>query len=148
MLNKHSMKIGKYEFKTCDKYLTQDGELIKAIIVSKGCVICIYNQHPKDLDWSVEEVCNRMVEALDDKDFREVFKYGHNYLSKDVKDEALNEEQLDKLIKLEENIRDFLDDFSIYENREIKSVCFDLWEIVNKISRIYMDNIKVSDENP
>ena len=141
MLNKHSMKIGKYEFKTCDKHLTQDGELLKAEIISNGCVICIYNQHPKELDWSTEEVCNRMVETLDDNDFRELFKYGHTYLAKDVKDEALNEEQLDKLIELKENIREFLDDFTLCENREIKSISFDLWEMITKISNAYMNNV-------
>ena len=133
--------MGKYEFKTCDKHLTQDGELIKAEIISNGCVICIYNQHPKDLDWSIEEVCNRMVEALEDKDFRELFKYGHNYLAVNIEEEELKEEDLDKLIKLKESIKDYITDFENYENREIKSVCFDLWEIVNKISRVYMDNV-------
>ena len=148
MLNKHSMKIGKYEFKTCDKYLTQDGELVNAIIASNGCVICIYNQDEKEMDWSTEEVCNRMVEALDDKDFRGVFKYGHNYLAVNIEEEELKEEDLDKLIKLRESIKDYITDFENYENREIKSVCFDLWEIVNKISNVYVNNVNVSDVNP
>lgn len=148
MLNKHSKKIGDYEFRTCDKHLIQDGELTKGQIISNGCVICIYNQHPKELDWSTEEVCNRMVEALDDKDFRELFKYGHEYLAGNIEEEELKEEDLDKLIKLKASIRDYIADFENYENREIKRVCFDLWEIVNKISRIYMDNVKVSDDNP
>ena len=54
--------------------------------MSNGCVICIYNQHPKELYWSTEEVCNRMVKALDDKDFRELFKYGHEYLEDNTED--------------------------------------------------------------
>ena len=135
------MKMGKYEFRTCDKYLTQDGELVKAEIISNGCVICIYNQHPKEMDWSTEEVCNRMVEALEDKDFRELFKYGHEYLSVNIEEEELKEEDLDKLIKLKESIKDYISDFENYENREIKSVCFDLWEIVNKISNVYVNNV-------
>ena len=86
MLQKHNKRIGKYEFRTCDKHLIQDGKLVKAEIMSNGCVICIYNQHPKELDWSTEEVCNRMVGALDDKDFRELFKYGHEYLEDNTED--------------------------------------------------------------
>ena len=152
MLQKHNKRIGDYEFRTCDKHLIQQGELIKAEIVKwqkDSCyTVCIYNQHPKELDWSTEEVCDRMVRVLDDEDFRELFKYGHQYLAGNIEEEKLKEEDLDKLIKLKDSIKDYIADFESYDNREIRSVCFDLWEIVNKISRIYMDNVNVSDEKP
>ena len=77
-----------------------------------------------------------------------MFKYGHGYLAGNIEEEELKEEDLDKLIKLKASIRDYIANFENYENREIRSVCFDLWEIVNKISKIYIDNVKVSDDNP
>lgn len=152
MLNKHSKRLGDYEFRTCNRHLTQDGELVKAEIVkwkSDSCyTVCYYEQHERDLDWSAKEACDRIVRCLDDEDFRELFKYGHDYLAGNIEEEELKEEDLDKLIKLKASIRDYIADFENYENREIKSVCFDLWEIVNKISRIYMDNVNVCNEKP
>lgn len=152
MLQKHNKVIGNYEFRTCDKHLIQQGELIKAEIVKwqkDSCyTICIYNQHPKESYWNVEEVCDRMVGVLDDKDFRELFKYGHNYLVNNVKEEKLEDKDLDKLIKLKACIKNYIADFENYDNREIRSVCFDLEQIVNEINKIYLDNIEVSKEKP
>ena len=86
MLPKHNKRIGKYEFRTCDKYLMSEGELIKAEIVEWGISSCwtitIFNC--EDSYWHSREVSNRMVECISDLDFQEVFKYAHKYLEENT----------------------------------------------------------------
>ena len=140
MLNKHSMKIGKYEFKTCDKYLTQDGELVNAIIASNGCVICIYNQDEKEMDWSTEEVCNRMVETLDDKDFRELFKYGHEYLGKTVKPYEFTQEHLSAMVRFKNSVDKFIKDIYGCRDEETLGLAHEAMRLGDKMYSIYHNN--------
>lgn len=88
MLPKHNKRIGKYEFRTCDKYLISESELIKGEIVEWGEKFCwtitIFNY--EDGYWHSREIGNRLVDCISDSDFQEVFKYAHKYLEENTAD--------------------------------------------------------------
>ena len=82
ILEKHSYRVGEYEFRTCDKHLISEGELIKAEIVSwwsdKFCYTVAIFENDWD-SWHIVEVGDRLLKCISDVEFQEVYKYGHKF---------------------------------------------------------------------